>query len=86
MHSDGFYFFNKIFNRVGYSFSNMPSDIYVYNILYRYFDIVDIKYNCHIKKMGHIKSIYLKTNASACSREGVTRLHSLVGDRNNIMR
>jgi hypothetical protein len=83
IHSDGSYFYCKTFNTFNYTFSNCSVDIC--GLLMNSLKILEISYNHHQKKKISEKGTVLKNCVNVNRKNDVEKLHSLIGDKTNIV-
>jgi len=81
--SDGSYYFCNTFKKFKYTFSNCSLDIC--NILMTYLGELGIVYNFHKKKTLAPKGTTYKYHVDVAKQSEVTKLHNLIGDKNNIV-
>ena len=84
IYSDGSYFYNKQNNSFNYNFANSSEDII--NILEHYLQKIGIVYNKNVKRSLGAKATVLKIHVNVNRKSDVAKLHSLIGDKLEIVK
>jgi hypothetical protein len=83
MFSDGCYYYCNHYKHYFYGFTNASMDII--KILEYYLNLLNIRYNKNITKAFRAKATTSRNNICIGQKEDVEKLHSLIGDKTNIV-
>lgn len=82
IHSDGSYYYNKQGKSWNYNFCNTSSDIFEFCKMG--LDVLGISYNWHQKKKLGERGTALKNHLNIVKQLDVKKLHTLIGDKEDI--